>query len=98
MLDLDEIINKTFEIKLGGKVIHIKQPTACIVQKITALENKDSSEVIKGEKDIVKDVLNNNSDDVKFDSDYIDTLPIAVLNSVMEEITKFVSEANNNPN
>lgn len=67
MLDLDKYINNSTEIKIGGEIIHVKQPTVAMIDKIDVLEKDITEENVRAKRiETVSLLLNHNEENKKF--------------------------------
>lgn len=67
MLDLDKYINNNTEMKIGGEILHVKQPTLAIVDKIAALEKDITEENVRDKRiETVLIMINHNEENKKF--------------------------------
>lgn len=99
MLDLDSIIEKAYRFKLEGKLINVNQPTVAMVKKFSSLAKiEDQEEILDKQVELVAEILNNNTSAAKFTREQLLKYPQAVLNAIIEEISRGIAEADNNPN
>lgn len=114
ILDLSIYEEDTLDIKTPkGNTIHVKKPTEELSIKLISYEVKAArmkEEDIKDEndikklmnmpKDLAKDILNNNTDDIEITDEWLKEnninydMKIAILSNFME----FMSEITSNPN
>lgn len=98
MLDLDAIIDQTIKIKIKGKLIHVNQPSAKLVKKMTSMQGLGEKELMDKQIEIVADILNNNTSSANFTIEEVSGFPQAALTAILNEITGNISSINKNPN
>lgn len=107
MLDLDKYINaKTVDFKLGGRVLHVKMPSARLTMEISRLETEaeeagktDNSQVqIETQCKVLRMILNNNTDGIELTETEIEDIPVKVQLLIAEKIGRMKMELENDPN
>lgn len=99
MVDLDFYTTRTIDFKLGGKVVSVQEPPAKIIKKMTALGKvKDEEKVLDKQYEIVADILNNNTSNMKFSKEMIERYPQSMINAIITEVTKLMGEIEKSPN
>ena len=97
-------IGKTWEVMLlDGEVIHIKKPTQGQLIKLYKMaddfESGKNVNELKQLNNIVKNILNNNTENKSFDDKYItDNLTIDHLYALFEGYMQFIAEIETSPN
>lgn len=101
-IDIDKYINQTINIKIDGKEVGIKQPTAEMTQRIAEIEDKalksKTSEGLNYGMEITLLILNNNDKNIEFTMEDIKKIPFKLQNIIKEKIRDMVYEINNDPN
>ena len=93
MLDLDEILEKTLDIKLNGKVIHVIQPSIATIKKL----DKVGTDIDKL-SEVITEVINNNKDNIEITQSELEKIPAGGFVAISQFIIKSVSDLANNPN
>lgn len=99
MLDIDIIINKSHKIKIFGELINVNQPSVKMLQDFNAsMSADDGVDIFDAQQDFVLKILNNNTSARVFKKSEIESLPSSALNAVIDEISRGVKAADNDPN
>ena len=98
MLDLDAIIDQTIQIKIKGKLIHVNQPSAKLVKKMTSMQGLSEEELMDKQIEIVADILNNNTSAANFTLEEVSEFPQVALTAILNGITGNINSINKNPN
>lgn len=105
MLDLSVLSGRTWELRLfDGSIINIRKPSQKMVMEMMLYERlfkEAGREAEKIEKlaELVRDILNNNTDGKEFTKDFVNSefsfdIAFAVIKGYME----FTQELNSDPN
>ncbi|XVG95812.1 hypothetical protein ACGCUP_00865 [Eubacteriales bacterium KG125] len=70
-INLNELINRTTDIKIGDKEIKVRDITVKQFDKMVDIEKKDDS---KGQMKLIAEVLSNNEEGIKFTPDDVENL------------------------
>ena len=77
MINLDEIMEQGFELKLNGKVVTIKQLTIKQAKKIDKLQSEmNEKNAYDKRAEITLALINNNKEDIKFTEEDIEDMPV----------------------
>lgn len=97
MINLDALMEKTFQFRLNGQIINCNQPSAAMVRKYRKrfIEESDDIEV---QTDYVFDILNNNTSGVEFTKKQVEELPLSVSNLVAETVNNGIRKIESDPN
>ena len=99
MINIDDYLNIGVEVKINGEVIEVLQPTAKMTKEINKLEKEMNEEnYLQIKSKITAMILNNNKQEKKFKDSDIDKLPYKLQDLIINEVTKFVYKADNDPN
>lgn len=71
IIDLNGLINRTTDIKIGDKEIKVKDITVKQFNRMVEIEEKEDS---KGQMKLIAEVLSNNTDGVNFTPEDIENL------------------------
>lgn len=99
MINIDEYLNIGVEVKINGEVIEVLQPTAKMTKEINKLEkeiNEENYLDIKSKVALL--ILNNNKQKKELKIKDIDEIPYKLLDLIIQEVTKLVYKADNDPN
>lgn len=99
MLDLDKYINNNVEMKIGGEVIHVKQPSIGMIDRIEAIEldlNEDNA--MEKRLEIAVLMLNNNEEGRTFAKEDLRNWTQEAMLKVITTISKLRYEAETDPN
>jgi hypothetical protein len=99
MIDIDKYINLGIEMKVLGKEITIKQPSAKLTREINAME-KDMTEenYLDIREDVTLKILNNNVEGIILTKEGVAEIPFKLQTLITNELAKVVYEIENNPN
>ena len=99
MIDIDKYINLGIEMKVLGKEITIKQPSAKLTREINAMEkNMTDENYLEIREDVTLKILNNNVEEIKFTKVEVAEIPFKLQTLITNELAKVVYEIENNPN
>lgn len=99
MLNLDTIMLKTTEVTIFGQVIHMKQPSVLVWERINDVEKDlDNKNLLRKRAEVAKILLDNNEEGKVFDLKEIKTLSRKALDAVIVAATASSIEAENDPN
>lgn len=99
MLNLDIIMLKTTEVTIFGQVIHMKQPSVLIWERINEAEKDlDNKNLLEKRAEVVKILLDNNEEGKVFDLNEVKTLSRRALDAVIVAATASSIEAEKDPN
>lgn len=99
MINLDEYLNQSVDIKINGEVVEVLQPTAKMTKEISKLEGEMTEEnYLDTKSKITLKILNNNSSGKKFTVNEIDQIPFKLQDLIIKRITSMVYEADKDPN
>lgn len=98
MLNLDEIMNRSIEVKLEGKVLHIKEPSNALFNKLMALQSYNGADIFDKQAEMATELLNRNRESKKFTLEQVKEYPQRVIASICKDMFKFTSENVNDPN
>lgn len=93
MLDLDLIELETIDFKLKGKIINMIYPSQKVLRKYQLLGTIQETE--KQEKEFYKticEMINNNTNDIKFKVSELEELNLKTLKTLMEYIIECLNE------
>lgn len=99
MIDLDEYINNSIQIKFDGEIYDILEPTIKTVMQVDKNES-DINEKNKYEKDIetARILMNHNSQGRVFTTEEIRGISLEGLTILISEIARMRVNADKNPN
>lgn len=99
MLDLDKYLNNHIEMKIGGEVVSVKQPTVAMIDAIDQIEEGLTDENAREKKmEIVKLMINNNKEEKRFRKEDLKEWTMEALDKVIITISLLRFEAENDPN
>lgn len=99
MLDLDKYLNNYIEMKIGGEVISVKQPSVAMIDTIDQVEEGLTEENAREKKiEIVSLMLNNNKNEKRFCKDDLKGWTMEALDKVIVTISLLRFEAESDPN
>lgn len=99
MIDIDKYLNVTTEIRILGKNVNVKQPSAKLTKEISIIEEDiNQNNFLELKSKIVAMLLNNNTDGYKFTVEDLDEIPYKLQDLIIKEITSMVVKADNDPN
>ena len=100
MLDLDAIINKSYQIKINGDMINVNQPSVKMVREFNSSMMADSEDIdiFAVQTDFALKLLNNNTSAKRFSKADIEKLPAEALGAIINVVANGVEEAEKNPN
>lgn len=99
MLNLDNYLKQSMDIKINGEVVEVLQPTARLTKEISFLErNITEKNYLETRSKIALLVLNNNSNNKKFTIEEVDEIPFKLQEILIKEVTSFKYKADNDPN
>lgn len=95
MLNLDNIKTNTMEIALNKKLIKVQEPTVKLIKKLQGIENNEDLDIVLN---VLVDILNNNTSNIKLKNTDLENLNNKQLNLLVEEIGKFINGIEEDPN
>lgn len=100
MLDLDAIINKSYQVKINGDLINVNQPSVKMVREFNSSMMTDSEDIdiFAVQTDFALKLLNNNTSAKRFSKADIEKLPAEALGAIINVVANGVEEAEKNPN
>lgn len=100
MLDLDAIINKSYQIKINGDLINVNQPSVKMVREFNSSMMTDSEDIdiFAIQTDFTLKLLNNNTSAKRFSKADIEKMPPEALSAIINVVANGVKEAEENPN
>lgn len=99
MLDLDQYMDNSIEVKINGSVVNVKQPTVAIVEKVDKLraEAKDADAAEIWRKCAVL-FMNNNKEGVQFKEEDVMDWTQEAITRVIVAFSTMRYEADHDPN
>lgn len=100
MIDLDRIMNKSYQFMLGGSLINVSQPSIKMVRDFNSAISDDSEthDIFGVQVDFVTKLLNNNTSARKFKPSDVEKFPQEVLGKIIDVVANGIEEAEENPN
>lgn len=102
MIDLDEYINKTVDMKIGKEVVRVKLPSCNAMAEVARVEDfkvpEDVAEYYKSRQKIAQIFLNANADNRIFTDEELDTIPNIAIEEIIKAVTKARNEVMLDPN
>ena len=99
MINLDEIMEQGFELKLNGKVVTIKQLTIKQAKKIDKLQSEmNEKNAYDKRAEITLALINNNKEGIKFTEEDIENMPVKLQVAIHNEVNKYMYDLANDPN
>lgn len=99
MINLDEIMEQGFELKLNGKVVTIKQLTIKQAKKIDKLQSEmNEKNAYDKRAEITLALINNNKEGIKFTEEDIENMPVKLQVAIHNEVNKYMYDLINDPN
>lgn len=99
MINIDDYLNIGVEVKINSEVIEVLQPTARMTKEINKLEKEITEENYLDIKSrVALLILNNNKQKREFKIADIDKIPYKLQDLIIQEVTKLVYKADNDPN
>lgn len=99
MLDVNAYLERTEEIKLPGKVLHVYEPTHNMY--LAALQHEDADKMndyIVYQVEAVTTMLNRNKEGIKVKKSDIEALPRSFVVAVYQALMMICNEALSDPN
>lgn len=92
MIDLNEYLTKTVEVKIEDAVIHVKLPSCNVMAEIGKIEdsNKENNTELyyKNRQKIARVLLNYNMENRAFTDDEMDVFPSKAINTIIDTVMK----------
>lgn len=99
MLDLDRYINHSTEIKINGKVIHVKQPTVSMIDKIDRIESELNADNVREKRlEVALLMLNYNEEGMKFTKEDLKEWTQEAVLKIISTMSTLRYEAETDPN
>lgn len=99
MLNLDKIMLETTEVEFMGQIIHMKQPSVLIWERINEAEKDLSAEnFLEKRAKVTKILLDNNEEGKTFDLEDVKKLSRRAMDTLIAAATASSIEADNDPN
>ena len=99
MLNLDKIMLETTEVTFLGQVIHMKQPSVIIWERINNAEKDlNAHNLMEKRSEVAKILLDNNEEGKVFNLDDVKTLSRRALDTLIAAATASSMEAEKDPN
>lgn len=99
MLNLDKIMLETTEVEFMGQIIHMKQPSVLIWERINEAEkNLTAHNLMEKRAEVVKILLDNNEEGKTFDLKDVKNLSRRAMDTLIAAATASSIEADNDPN
>lgn len=99
MLDLDKYINNNVEMKIGGDVLHVIQPSVEMIDKIDTIEKDMTEENIREKRiEVVCMMLNHNMEGAKIKKESLYKWTQEALMKVITTMSLLRYEADTDPN
>ena len=99
MLDLDAIIDSTFQIKIEGLVIEVKEPSHSMYNKILNISQaEDTQEIYARQLEVAHELINNNVSGYKIGKEKLSKMPQRVIAKIVNYIFAETTKKINDPN
>ena len=99
MLDLDKYLDNSVEMRIGGEVIHVMQPTLRMIDKIDMIESDLTEDNIRGKQlETAVLFLNHNKEGRKFEKQDLCEWTIDAITKVITTMSILRYEAETDPN
>lgn len=99
MLNLDEYIDNDIEMQLFGKVIHVKEPSVRMIEKIEKIEvdlNKDNETEKRVEVALL--MINYNKENITFEREEMKVVPYEGIVEIINVVGRMKLKADLDPN
>ena len=93
MIDLSQ--KKLYEIKMReGNILHIRKPSQKIYNRLIKMysDDLDGIDTLAEFYELIKDILNLNTDNKTYDTDYVTSFDISTLTLILQDYFTFVNE------
>lgn len=93
MLDLSLIVNK-YEIKwFDGQVLHLSLPSQALLMRIMKVDEiADPNEQFTAITEILREILNSNSEGREFSKEDIESIPVSTIELILTDYVTTVTE------
>ncbi len=99
MLDLDKYINNNVEIKVSGQILHVKQPTVAMIEKIECIEENLTEENVRDKRmEVAAIMLNHNEEEKRFSQEDFKEWTQEAVTKFIETMSLLRYEAETDPN
>lgn len=99
MLDLDKYINNSVEMKIHGEIIHVKQPSVLLIEKIDKIEETQTEDNVREKRlEIALLMLNYNEEEMVFTVDDLKEMTQEAVSKIITTIASLRYEAETDPN
>ncbi len=99
MLDLNKYINNSEEVKIGNEIIHVLEPSLCMLEKISEIEKDMTEENIHQKRvDVALVMLNHNKEGKQFVENEVKSLPLEAIVEFITRIGSMRVKADADPN
>ena len=99
MLNLDAIMLQTIEVTIFEQVVHVKQPSVIIWEKINAAEKDlNANNLMKKRAEVAKILLDNNEENKVFDLGDVKKLSRKAIDTFIAAVTAASIQAEKDPN
>lgn len=99
MLDLDKYLDNSVEMRIGGEVIHVMQPTLRMIDKIDMIESDLTEDNIRGKQlETAVLFLNHNKEGRKFEKQDLCEWTIDAITKFITTMSILRYEAESDPN
>lgn len=93
MIDLSK--KRLYEIKMPeGNILHIKKPSQKIYTRLIKMysDDLDGVDTLAEFYELIKDILNLNTDNKIYDTDYVTSFDLSTLTLILQDYFTFVNE------
>ncbi len=99
MLDLDKYINNSVEMKIHGEIIHVKQPSVLLIEKIDKIEETQTEDNVREKRlEIALLMLNYNEEEMVFTVEDLKEMTQEAVFKIIATIASLRYEAETDPN
>ncbi len=99
MLDLDKYLYNSVEMRIGGEVIHVMQPTLRMIDKVDMIEKDLTEDNINDKRmDVAILFLNHNKEGRKFEKQDLYDWTTDAITNVINTMSVLRYEAESDPN
>ncbi len=98
MLDLDRLRNKTAEIRLNGRALHVLAPSVALVRQLLALGGCPDDELLGRQAALAAALLSRNAEGLCVTEEETSALPPSALQAVLRQAMETAVEAEQDPN
>ena len=101
MISFDKFLNKTVEVEFGGRIVHVRMPSANVMRKFSLIEmeyDKEKTDAFNIKKRSALELLNNNEEGEVFEESELELIPICGLDVFVKTVLTEAEELRKNPN